>query len=145
MKKTLLWVLAAIIIINVLPHVLKAIFPHLAANEQNNAIQEQAKTTQQTPKPALSGVWITNTKLKDCRPVIASSYEAFRTAYDAMIAGNDRFIAKLVANKVIDLFGDGREVHVLHTKEIAFGSLAKLDNKSDVDEIWTDFRCLVKK
>jgi len=116
-----------------------------------NVLQDPSRDSSSSSPPQvqkkenLEGVWITNTKRNGCRPIIASSYEAFRTAYEARIAGNDRLIIELTSKKVIELLGDGREVRVLETKEISFGSLARLDNKSDVDEIWTDFRCLVRK
>jgi hypothetical protein len=92
------------------------------------------------------GIWAINTKLRDCKAIMASSYEAFHMAYNAMVANNDRLLSKLINDKAIaQLSGDGKYVIVLETKKISFGNLARLDNKSDVDEIWVDLRCLARK
>lgn len=89
-------------------------------------------------------IWITNTTLRDCKPIMASSYEVFRQAYDAMMFNNDRLLFKLINDKAVAELPNGQEVRVLDTRTIVFGSLAKLDNKSDVDAIWVDL-CLAKK
>ena len=96
----------------------------------------------------LSDTWITNLKAKDCVPYQASSYEALKTAFEALRLDNIPALSVLMARKAIDPISDknqGLEVRVLELRKMGLMTFAKLDNKSDVDEIWVDSRCLVKK
>jgi hypothetical protein len=143
MKKKILFSIVALIIFR---FVVLSFAPSPERTVKESAPVAETKTS--TPKPSQSSIYAINTKARDCRPIMASSYEAFRTGYEANMANNNEMLLRMIQKNAIQTISNesnGQEVTVLETKEIVFGSLARLDNKSDVDELWVDLRCLVKK
>ena|SRR5438093_13446086 len=144
MKKKILFSIVALIMFR---FIVLSFAPSPERTVKESAPVAETKTS--TPKPSQSAIWIFNTKANACRPILASSYEAFRFAYEVTVARNNEALNRIINQKAIQIMtaeNDGREVKVLETKDIAFGTLARIYNdKSPVDELWVDLRCLSKK